>query len=370
MKKKKFSLWFLLIGVLVASCQEQTAPAAAEPTRAEAVSEVEVVPTDTAVPQPTNSPTATPLPPPATATTIPTTAPPDVPALVWLPYASGNYGQPVLMLQNGVLSQQDLPVEAEIFFDYNGGWLAYGRNFWQAADNQNAVTDLQMYNFASKRNQQWANQVGRAAISPNSTTAGQVEVAAAVPNEQDFDLLILLGPDTSVPLVEKIDPFFSWSPDGKQIAYLRNGELFITSAARDSGNPPIASGVYQDSGWIGDAPLWLGNSGYLLLADTPFTIVATDGSETIVPMAEDGSVQVGQRPLTMLYSPITNQLVAESEGAFGSNITLYQFGDGFKTAVPIQQIEDAQLAGWFEQGKSIIIISGGDATVLPLTRQE
>jgi len=361
--------------LLLGSCRAKAETVATEPSVADTVSEAESeveeaesVPTDTAVPQPSSTPApptqipAT-LPPPATATPLPT--PPNVPELIWLPYASGNYGEPVLMLQNGTLSQQELPVDAEIHFDYGAGWLAYGSKFWQAADNQDAVTNLHIYSFATETDQLWAEQIGRAAISPASSSQ-QLEVAVAVHNGQSYDLIVMSSPDNAIPLITDIDPFFSWSPDGRQIAYLRDGDLFITSRTGDSGNPPIARGIYQNSSWIGDAPLWLGDSGYLLLAETPFIVVAADGSETIVPLDVDGNSLNGQRPFTMLYAPTHNQLIAESEGTFGSNVTVYQLGDGFKTAVPVQQITDAQLAGWYEEGESVIVVSGGEAVILSL----
>jgi hypothetical protein len=230
---------------------------------------------------------------------------------------------------------------------------------------------LHIYYFATNSAQVWAEgNIGRAALSSANEISGQPNVAIAWHNGQGFDLVVKLGPDNNVPLVEDVDPYFSWSPDGSQIAYLRNNELFVTSAAGDSGNPPIASGVYANSGWIGDAPLWLGDTGYLLYADAPFTIVAVDGSETIVPVGEDGAALQGPRPFAMLYAPTTNQLVTESEGMFGSSVIVYQLGDGFGTAVPTQQIDDAQLAGWYEENESVIIVSGGEPTILPLTPQE
>jgi hypothetical protein len=294
-----------------------------------------------------------------------------VPELVWLPYATGDYGQPVLMLEDGEIAPQPMPVEVEIFFDYEAGWLAYGSTFWEPTTDQQSVTDLYIYDFSTERNQVWASgNVGRAALSPVNEISGQPNVAVAVHNGSGFDLVVKLGVDDNVPLVEDIAPYFSWSPDGSQIAYLRDGELFVTSSSEDSGNPPIASGVYAGSGWIGDAPLWLGDSGYLLYADAPFTIVATDGSETIMPTAEDGTVLQGQRPLAMLYSATTSQLITELEGMFGSSVAVYEFGAGFETAVLIRQIDDAQLAGWYEENKSVIIVSGGEPTILPLTPQE
>jgi hypothetical protein len=384
MQKTLLFRFGLGIMLLLGSCRAKAETTATQSPIADTVSEAEIeaeeaenVPTDTAVP-PTNTPApptqipAT-VPPPATTTPHPTStatvAPPNVPELVWLPYASGNYGQPVLMLQNGVLSQQELPVDAEIYFDYAAGWLAYGSTFWEATGNQDAVTDLHIYSFVTETDQLWAEQIGRAIISPASSSQ-QLEVAVAVHNGQSFDLIIMSSSDDAVPLVTDIDPFFSWSPDGSQIAYLRDGDLFITSATANSNTPPIARGIYQNSNWIGDAPIWLGDSGYLLLAETPFIVVAADGSETIVPLDANGNSLDGQRPFTMLYSPTYNQLIAELEGTFGSNVTVYQLGEDFETAVPIQQITDAQLAGWYKEGESVIVVSGGEATVLPLMAQE
>ena len=377
---KSIRFWLgVAIVVLLVSCQAQadTAVSTQSPT-AEAISEAEIVPTETAVPTATELPTPSPptpipptQPPPPTPAPPATAVPPKVPELVWLPYATGNFGGPVLMLEDGELASQSMPVTVEIFFDYEpeSGWLAYGSKFWGATASQDSVTDLHIYNFATQAGMIWADRIGRAAISPVNQVSGQPSVAIAFHSGRSFELIVLLGPDNGIPLVEDVDPYFSWSPDGSQIAYLHDNELFVTSAAGDSGNPPIASGVYQDSGWIGDAPLWLGDSGYLLYADKPFTIVATDGSETIVPLGENGDALDSQRPFTMFYSSTHNQLIAESEGMFGSNMTVYQFGDDFATAVIVEQIEDAQLVGWYEADQSVVILNGGEAQILPLTPQ-
>ncbi len=379
--------WLILVGLLI-GCGGEAAPTAtavssSSPT-AETMVEAEVAPLDTAVPAaPTDVPPTTipPTPqPPATRrptrlppppTPLPASPAPDVPAQVWLPYATGNYGQPVLMLEEGNLASQPMPVDVEIFFDYRAGWLAYGSKFWGSTVNQQSVTDLHLYNFATGSDQLWAEaNIGRAALAPVDASSGQPTVAVAKHNGRGFDLIVKLEPDTDVFLVADVDPYFSWSPDGSQIAYLRDNELFVTSATGDSGNPPIASGVYEGSSWIGDAPLWLGDSGYLLYADAPFTVVAADGRETIVPQDENGTALDGPRPFAMLYAAPTNQLIAESEGMFGSSVVVYQLGEGFATAVITQQIDDAQLAGWYEENESVIIVSGGEPTILPLTPQD
>ncbi len=372
--------WFVLLGLLLGCGEEASPTATAVPPSTqlpneEAVAEAEVAPTETAVPP---DPTETPIPPTPlpTETAVPPTdtappAAPDVPDLVWLPYATGNFGQPVLMMEDDEVALQPLPVDVEIFFDYEAGWLAYGSAFWEPTTTGDSVTDLRIYDFATEQDVLWAERVGRAELSPVNAVTNPPRVAVAQHRADGFDLLILLGPDSSIPLAQNIDPYFSWSPDGDEIAYLRGDELFITRAVGgDASRAPIASGLYSDSNWLGDAPVWLGSSGYMLFADAPFTVVATDGSETIVPTTVAGEALQGPRPYAMLYSPTMNQLIAESEGMFGPSVVVYQLGDGFETAELVQQIDDAQLAGWYEENESVIIVSSGEPTILPLTPQE
>ena len=368
--------WLILVWFLM-GCGGEAVPTATavppQPPVAETTAEPEVSPTDTAVPpQSTDTPPPATFPPrPQPPTVAPSPVPSEVPALVWLPYATGNFGQSVLMMEDGDIAHQEMPVEVEIYFDYKAGWLAYGSYFWEPTADRQSVTDLHIYNFATGTDQLWAeSNIGRVALSPANEIADQPTAVAAIHSGQGFDLVVMAGPDNNTLLVEDIDPYFSWSPDGEQIAYLKDGELFITAKADDSANPPIASGVYAGGGWIGDAPLWLGSSGYLLYADNPFAIVAADGSETMVPLTEDGAVLQGPRPLAMLYSATNDQLIAESQGMFGSIVTIYQLGKGFKTAVPTQQTDDAQLAGWYEENESAIIVRGGEPTILPLTPPE
>ena len=378
----------LILVVLLAACGDETAVTpvptstiSIAPTTENAA--VEVVPSATAVPaQPTDTRPPTVVPPtPQMPTRRPTIVPPpalsteapvaqDVPAMVWLPYATGNFGQPVLMMEAGEVTSQPMPVEVEIFFDYDAGWLAYGSYFWQPTADEQSVTDLHLYNFATGEDAVWAEQVGRAAITPQVMFDGPPSVAAAVHSGQGFDLVLIRGAENRTVLVEDIDPYFSWSPDGSQIAYLRDNNLFVTDVVNDFGNPAISTGVYANSGWIGDAPLWLDNSGYLLYADAPFTIVAADGSETIEPTSGDGVSLDNGRPLTMLYSSTHNQLIAETEGMFGSGVMFYQFAEGFETAVISMQIADAQLAGWYEENESVILVTPRGSMILSLTLDE
>jgi len=226
--------WILLVFLLVACGGGEADPAAAPATavRTETIAAPLALPTNTAVPaQPTSTlrpttipptpqsrptrppvtlPTATPAP---TETAVPQTA--DVPELVWLPYASGNFGEPVLMVDEGEMARQALPIPVEIYFDYHDGWLAYGSYFWAATPNQQSVTDLHLYNFATGEDVVWAEQVGRASITPLEMLEGPPSVAAAIHNGQSFDLVLLRGPENRSVLVEDIDPFFSWSPDGR-----------------------------------------------------------------------------------------------------------------------------------------------------------
>jgi hypothetical protein len=79
-----------------------------------------------------------------------------VPDLVWLPFGSGSYGNPVLTVQQGEIVYEEEPDAIEAYFDYADGRIAYGAEFWYAAANGlDAVTDLWVYDYATSESEQW-----------------------------------------------------------------------------------------------------------------------------------------------------------------------------------------------------------------------
>lgn len=286
MKNHRYLLPFLFLLLLLVACGGADAPLATPslpvlaPTAVVTVAlpptaapTVTVETTATAEPSPTAAPTATVEPTPL----APTTA--AFPALVWLPYATGSYGNPLPTLRGEQMGMEPEPTPIEHFFGYSPltGQLAYGRVFWTAAANgTDSVTDLWVYEYATGETTQWlAGGVGRAAWSPVAAENGAVPLAIALHNGQSFDLALVTAPDSVEILATNIAPYFAWSPDGRQMAYLdREGNLF-TAALPITGMVETlwASGVYANGGWIGDAPVWDLPHNLLIYADEPFTVV-------------------------------------------------------------------------------------------------
>ncbi len=291
-----------------------------------------------------------------------------VPDLVWLPYSSGSYGNPVLTLQDGEIVYEDEPDAIEAFFDYADGRMAFGMEFWYAADNGlDAVTDLWIYDYAIGESELWLDgNVGRAAWSPAQDT-----LAVALHNGTVFDLVLMSGPDDWVILNKDIDPFYSWSPDGEQIAFVRDGELFITSLDGQE-SYSLTNDMYQESSWVGDAPLWLSTYGLLAYADFPVTFVSLDGVEVYEPISAEGDVMdVDKRPFQMLWSSSQQQLIMQYEGMFGPSLQIFQFAEDIYTITEVFDLgEGYELVDWYEEGESIIILQNGEPQIYSLSSHE
>ena len=288
-----------------------------------------------------------------------------VPDLVWLPYGSGSYGNPVLTLQQGQIVYEEEPAAIEAFFDYADGRIAYGAEFWYAAANgTDAVTDLWVYDYATGQSEQWlAGEVARAEWSPVDTEV----LAVALHNGSAFDLVLMSGPIEWTVLNEDINPFYAWSPDGEQIAFVRDGDLIVTTLD-GSESEPLASGVYQESGWVGDAPLWLPDEGLLAYADFPVTFVSLDGAEQYEPIGINGEVMdVNKRPFQMLWSASQQQLIMQYQAMFGSAVQIFQFADDIRTVTEVFDLgEGTEIADWYERDESIIILQNGEPQVYSL----
>lgn len=291
-----------------------------------------------------------------------------VPELVWLPYGSGSYGNPVLTVQDGEIVYEEEPDAIEIFFDYAQGRIAFGMEFWYTADNGlDAVTDLWVYDYAVGESERWLEgNVGRAEWSPEADV-----LAVALHNGTGFDLALMNGPQDWVVLNKDIDPFYSWSPDGEEIAFVRDGELFVTTLD-GAESASLTSDTYKQSGWVGDAPLWLQDYGLLAYADFPVTFVSLDGVERYEPIAADGDVMdVNKRPFQMLWSDSQQQLIMQYEGMFGSSVQIFQFADDIYTVNEVFDLgEGNEIVGWYENDESIIILQNGEPQIYSLLTHE
>jgi hypothetical protein len=288
-----------------------------------------------------------------------------VPDLVWLPFGSGSYGNPVLTVQQGEIVYEEERDAIEAYFDYADGRIAYGAEFWYAADNGlDAVTDLWVYDYAASESEQWLEgDVARAEWSPTDTEV----LAVALHNGTAFDLALMIGPEEWIILNKDIDPFYAWSPDGEQIAFVRDGDLIITDL-EGTESESLASGVYQESGWVGDAPLWLLDEGLLAYADFPVTFVSLDGVEQYEPIGINGEVMdVNKRPFQMLWSASQKQLIMQYQAMFGPAVQIFQFADDMYTVTEVFDLgEGTEIVDWYEMDEGVIILQNGEPQIYSL----
>ena len=368
----RWRLFLLMIILLFASfaCGAEEGNNEATPQDTAALIEPEAV-EEIAEPTPTNE-LPTPLPTAVPTLAVAVEAADDVvaetvmvPDLVWLPYSSGSYGNPVLTVQNGEIIYEEEPAAIEAYFDYVDGRLAYGAEFWYAADNGvDAVTDLWVYDYATGENEQWLDgNVARAEWSPVDTEV----LAVALHNGTTFDLVLMLGPEDWIILNKEISPFFAWSPDGEQIAFVRAGDLIVTGLDGTESDP-LVSGVYAESGWVGDAPLWLPEEGLLAYADFPVTFVSLDGVEQYEPIGTNGEVMdVNKRPFQMLWSASQRQLIMQYQAMFGPAVQIFQFAEDIYTVTEVFDLgEGTEIVDWYEMDESVIILQNGEPQIYSL----
>jgi hypothetical protein len=189
----------------------------------------------------------------------------------------------------------------------------------------------------------------------------------ALHNGAAFDLALMIGPEEWIILNKDIDPFYAWSPDGEQIAFVRDGDLIITDL-EGTESEPLASGVYQESGWVGDAPLWLLDEGLLAYADFPVTFVSLDGVERYEPIGINGEVMdVNKRPFQMLWSASQKQLIMQYQAMFGPAVQIFQFADDIYTVTGVFDLgEGTEIVDWYEMDEGVIILQNGEPQIYSL----
>ena len=312
------------------------------------------------------------------ATPLPTATPqPIIPELVWLPYASGAFLGDLLVVRAGVAAREPVPHEIliEIFWDYEGGSgrLAYGGWFWHAAEGTSkSVSDLWVYDYQTGSNVLWlANNVARAAWSPVPDAAtGRTHIAAVVynPQSESFDLVVLKGPGSSAVVAKHVSIEFAWSPGGQQLVFARTKNfgtavgvetgLYVVSVT--AGNETkVSDYAYQDSGWIGDQPVWVSNPLAMIYADSPLGVAPLDGSGDFIP-ADDLS-----RPFDMLWHDTSHTLLVQIETSLGAQgVEAWRFSEDLRMVTERFTLgppgEDVALVGWYQPGEVVLLaVAGG-----------
>lgn len=350
-----------------------TIAATAEPPTA--APSATAVPSRTPQPTPTPKLTETPLPPPTeTAAPNPTalaTTSPDVQEgvlrdLIWLPFGFGAYGEPLTGLQDGKLLELAEPVPPiEAFFDsHPSGRILYGAEFWAAAANDiDSVTDLWLApgsfeGWDPPPLQLFEGEIGRAAFNPASEMGWPI--AVALHNGADFDLMMQFGNGNQLIAAEGIEPFFSWSPDGEQFAYIKNGGLYLLDPLSFESSALEVNLRDADFGWVGDAPVWGLERGVIFYPADPFLIIPLpetilEQTSPFVPLLPDDDALFDNRPSAMLWSPELNQLIVQQEDEI-FDVQIYLLSSDLSFIEDSYFLEGAELVGWIEVGRTIAVL--------------
>ncbi|MFN2221898.1 MAG: hypothetical protein ACK2UH_05060, partial [Candidatus Promineifilaceae bacterium] len=217
------------------------------------------------------------------------------PDLVWTLYAtSADADNNLIVVDDGMVGFSQTPVVFQLFFDYSpiNGRLAYGSEFWHpAAGSNQGVSDLWVYQYGSDQASQWlSDNVGRALWSP---TGGALAVAVFNTALGIYELGTVGSEGRVDVLASCASTSFSWSPDGRYIAYEAGGGVDDLSPADecrgiyviDMNNRSVVKISDQPpstGGWHGDQPIWAEGRNALLLThssvNSVFAVVPLDGS--------------------------------------------------------------------------------------------
>ena len=305
------------------------------------------------------------------------------PSLVWLPFAEGAHGDSptVLVVRSGDILREPSPVQIHLFWDYSAayGKLAYASEFWHGADGSNhSVSDLWVYDYTSGViTSLLPDNVARASWSPHHTSTDR-EARAAVAlfdeNARRFDLIVVKESGESILVSEYASRFFSWSPDGNLLAFIRQSHPDLSSEDVGLYVVPVDGGEtekisdfsYRTGGWLGDRPVWASGQNALIVADNPLLVVPLDGSGDVTPVSLDGLPIDGPRPDVMLWTPVDRRLVVSGEWMLGDAVWVYSFSDELRTVERSEFLGEGMLVGWMSLGKSVIALGSDGVEVLEL----
>ena len=276
-----------------------------------------------------------------------------------------------------VFVRQDHPNGYGFYWDYNvaSELLAYATKAWHSTpENSWSVSDFWSYDYQNNvAVRWWSSDVGRVLWDPSSN---QFDARAALivfnADNGDFSLGIANRPGRFRILVDHVGYAFSWSPDGAQIAFVRqaNDPGIYVLDTKQTHVRQISDFSYGSNGWIFDKPLWILDKNLLVVADNgsrPLLFVDLHGKSEFVPTSADGRTIPGPRPNKMLWSPSNDQLIISGDSGTIVETWVHSFTENMRVAQNSVNLGDALLAGWWEAGESVILIrrDGTEIYVLP-----
>ncbi len=171
---------------------------------------------------------------------------------------------------------------------------------------------------------------------------------------------------------------FSWSPDGRYLAYEAGGGVDDPSPAEacqgifiidmnDRSVVKISNQPPSTGGWHGDQPIWAEGQDALLLTfaspESVFAVVPLDGSGAFTVTRSDSiEIEYLPNPLQTVWSREYNSVVGQTEGMFDPNgVWVYRFSDDMQVVEDAYRVSidgeepDLILIGWWEPGESVLL---------------
>ena len=283
----------------------------------------------------------------------------------------------LLTNSDGIFHKEDHPPRYELYWDYNVATelLAYASSEYHAPPEGTwSVSDFWSFDYQNNVAMRWwSSGVGRVSWDPSSNFTNS-RAALLVFNEDhdDFSLGVATSPGRVRMLADHVGHAFSWSPDGTEIAFVRQSidpGLYVLNVEH-SHVRKVSDFSYKSIISIFDEPLWIVNHNILAVADSgdrPLLFVRLHDTSEFVPTTTDGHTIPGPRPDQMLWSPNDNQLVISGDSGVTMETWIHSFESNMYAVNKSVNLGKAYLAGWYEYGVSVILVrpDGTEIYTLP-----
>ena len=149
----------------------------------------------------------------------------------------------------------------------------------------------------------------------------------------------------------------TWSPDGKSLAYLRNGRLLVMDADTQQYQTVAMDSAINTFGWRPDGSLWIG----ALQADAlkSYEVNLETGEDKAIAGANHAWSLDGKRMAYLDYTQVVGNLPA---GRFNPGIWLAD-ADGSNA----QQVASGLAPAWSPDGKRLAFLTEFRANVVPMS---
>jgi len=277
---------------------------------------------------------------------------------------------------DGIFLKEDHPPRYDLYWDYNVATelLAYASSEYHALPESTwSVSDFWSFDYQNNVAMRWwSSGVGRVLWDPSSNFTNN-RAALIVFNEDhdDFSLGVAASPGRVRMLADHVGHAFSWSPDGTEIAFVRqsiDSGLYVINVEQTNVRK-VSDFSYKSIVSIFDQPLWIVNHNILAVADSgdrPLLFVRLHDTSEFAPTTIDGHTIPGPRPNQMLWSPNDNQLIISGDSGVTMETWIHSFESNMYAVNKSVNLGNAYLAGWYEYGVSVILVRSDGTEIYTL----